>query len=453
MRTALLAILFLAFLSAPDLKAQSADASALPAPIAKLLPDIQEKKHPEEIRCLFIKNFGKPWRRNGIPEWYAADGIITFHRSSLPYYHDKKSNKKYWLMKTNTQVEENVFARYRMESIPNGRWLGNLTIDSDLKYSFEVGQKSDNLDNFFLRHQAGKVSVTYPGSVKPDTPLASLEENATIAQLVFTSNDGEHSPPFSIVSSKESNALSFVGNGDMPFSMQRYWKIFKPSKPIVAAASDSFPPEPIVKLASEIQEALLRENTDPDDIRCQIILSLGSPHRQSATSVTSDHWDMADGVLTFNPSAAPRFFDTKLKKTYWMIKTKNSVEDNISGRYGLRTTPDKNNHGTVYFIGDLTIDSDFKYSFKSGRKIIEHFFVQHNLGKVSVNYLGSVKPETLLESLEENTAIAQLVFTSDDGKHSATYDIATSNNSRSLISVGNEEMTFYMHKFWKNNWK
>ena len=449
MRAFLIAILFFTFLSVSDLKAQSADTSALPAPVAKLLPDIQEKSL-DEVRCLIIKKLGKPRTVDRIEKWDIADGALTFYRYFGPSFHDTKSNNKYWLIKTNTRVEENIFAQYAMRA-SDRRFIGFLTIDSDSKYNFkESGAKSDN---FFARNPVGKVSVTYPGSVKPDTLLASLEENTIIAHLVFTSNDSDYSAAYSITSSKNSRRLDFVGNGEMPFSMYKFWKDFyRPplselSKAKLIAASDSFPPKPIVKLASEIQEALLGDNTSPDDIRCQIVQNFGGPHRQVGSGVIRDEWDIAGGILTFDPMRGPTFLDTKSKKTYWLIKTKNKVEDNLFGGYEMYDRDYKIGH-----LGNLKIDFYSKYSFKGGKNP-DNFFARNPVGKVTVTYIGSVKAETLLDSLEEDAKIAQLVFTSNDGEHSASYSIANSKNSRSLIFVGKGDETFEIFKFWKNYWK
>jgi hypothetical protein len=79
--------------------------------------------------------------------------------------------------------------------------------------------------------------------------------------------------------------------------------------------------------------------------------------------------------------------------------------------------------------------------------------MEHRNGRVAVRYMKPVTADTLLESVGERAAIAQLVFTSADGKARTTYSIASSEQSRSLSFVGDNRISFVMDKGWENFWK
>ena len=68
-------------------------------------------------------------------------------------------------------------------------------------------------------------------------------------------------------------------------------------------------------------------------------------------------------------------------------------------------------------------------------------------------YRPPVTPDTLLESLAEGTTVADLVFTSADGKHQATFSITSSERSRSLDFSADKPLAFVLDTSWKSFWK
>jgi hypothetical protein len=83
----------------------------------------------------------------------------------------------------------------------------------------------------------------------------------------------------------------------------------------------------------------------------------------------------------------------------------------------------------------------------------DNFFMLHPSGKYEVRYVAPVTRDTLLETLAEGTTVAQLIFTSADGKSRATFAVTSSEIYRQLTFTANKPSCFVMDTSWKNFWK
>jgi hypothetical protein len=105
------------------------------------------------------------------------------------------------------------------------------------------------------------------------------------------------------------------------------------------------------------------------------------------------------------------------------------------------------------------LGSDSTYRFIEGGQFPDeraaqkqNFFMLYPVGSVEVHYAGSISPGTLLESLEEGAPVADLVFTSSDRKHTATFSLASSERDRRLVFRADEPLSFNMAAGWQNYW-
>jgi hypothetical protein len=202
------------------------------------------------------------------------------------------------------------------------------------------------------------------------------------------------------------------------------------------------------------------EGRSSNDVRAAIIKRLGVAQRHVGSGYSIEEWDVAEGVITFHPAAGPTFFDPRTNTHLWLLRTTNLAASNILQSYQMLTLADPANHGSQFWLGDLEFGSNSTYRFiDSGQNLndraaqTQNFFLLHPAGTVEVQYVGSISPDTLLESTEEGTTVAHLVFTSADHKHAATYSITSSERDRRLVFKADKPLSFYMDTSWKNFWR
>ena len=174
-----LAVALLLCLAAPWVKAQPSAPPELPKAIQELASNIQGKGRAE-VRAEIIRRFGAAQYNAGsgvrIEVWRLPEGDLSFH----PF------------------------------------------TDSDQHRD----HGSRQTENFFMLHPDGTVAVSYVGSTRADTLLESKAGDSPIAQLVFTSVDGNHTARFFITSSEQDRRLTFTADKPLSFCMRTGWKSY-----------------------------------------------------------------------------------------------------------------------------------------------------------------------------------------------------------------------------------
>lgn len=104
--------------------------------------------------------------------------------------------------------------------------------------------------------------------------------------------------------------------------------------------------------------------------------------------------------------------------------------------------------------------ADDSYKFIDSGQFPEHrqaqarnFFMLHPSGTVEVRYMAPVKHDTLLESMKDDSPIAQLVFTPSDEKQPTTFSIISSERLRSLQFKTEPPLSFILEASWLSFWK
>ncbi|MCX9158592.1 hypothetical protein OPU71_20965 [Niveibacterium sp. 24ML] len=215
--------------------------------------------------------------------------------------------------------------------------------------------------------------------------------------------------------------------------------------PIDESAADV--PEPIATLAKQFQ------GKSPNEVLALIGKRFGPYHRNTGSGLSIPEWEVFGGVLTFHPLTGPFFYDPRTNKVTGLIPTHNAVRENLLQSYEMTSNADK--HGTKYWLGNLEFPTSATYRFtKSGLEVdARNFFITYTTGTVAVTLANGITDETLLESLSGSFPIAQLAFTSSDGKEKATYTIVSSEQERGLSFVGATDVGFILDTSWVNFWK
>ena len=165
-------------------------------------------------------------------------------------------------------------------------------------------------------------------------------------------------------------------------------------------------------VASTVDE--LQGGKTPDEVLAVIKRHFGRPDRDVGSGLSIPQWDLADGLLTYNPACGP----TLLRKggsSVWLIKTHNALRENLLGSYELTTAPDAHSHRT--WLGNVFLNPDGTYAFKGGgtdpNQVAggENFFTDHPAGTFKAEYKAGLTETTLLETLTSQTAVAWLDFT------------------------------------------
>jgi hypothetical protein len=213
-------------------------------------------------------------------------------------------------------------------------------------------------------------------------------------------------------------------------------------------------PKSIQELAASIQ------GKDSKEVRAAIINRFGVALRDVGSGVRIEVWRLPEGVLKFHPFVGPTFLDQKTSQYFWLLRTRNHVAANILQSYEMFTLADPANHGTSSWLGDLEFGSDSTYRFIDSNQFPDqrtaqkqNFFMLHPVGSVEVHYAESISADTLLESVEEGKTVGNLVFTSSDHKHTATFSIASSERDRSLEFKADKPLSFEMATGWQNYWQ
>lgn len=164
-------------------------------------------------------------------------------------------------------------------------------------------------------------------------------------------------------------------------------------------------------------------------------------------------WDVGDGRLIFHPGRGPTYWDAQGRK-HWLIDTKNRAGEHLATSFEMATLPDPANHGTMYWIGNLSISRDLTYHFtdsganKNDRgDQSKNFFMRHPVGTVKVTWSDGVSADTLLESLEAGT-VATLTFRSEEGDATSSLVMQSSPEARS-ISLSAPDAPFRLSSGWK----
>jgi hypothetical protein len=212
-------------------------------------------------------------------------------------------------------------------------------------------------------------------------------------------------------------------------------------------------PQAIQALAASIQDK------GPDGVRGEIIKHFGPTHRVVGSGISTEVWDLPEGVLRFNPLMGPTFEDAKSKREHWLLRTRNPVAMNIWRGFEMFTLADPTNHGSQYWLGNLELGPGSTYSFVDSGQFPEHratvtdkFFWLNPRGTVQVRYMEPIKADTILESVKEGATVARLIFTSADRKHTATYSIVVSPENRHLEFTAEQPIAFAMTAGWRVYW-
>lgn len=182
---------------------------------------------------------------------------------------------------------------------------------------------------------------------------------------------------------------------------------------------------------------------------------LGPPHRDVGSGWSIPQWDVFGGVFTYHDGAGPDFADQKLGVYFKLLRTTNSVKENLLGGYEMMTLEDSYN--THFWLGNIKFEDNLTYVYTDSGSNLKHrgaqsqnFFMLHSNGTVGIRYAEGIGPDTLLEDLPEPALIAHFTFTSVDGKTQATYQIISS--GRNLTFTSDEPLSFEMYRSWNNWW-
>jgi hypothetical protein len=178
--------------------------------------------------------FGPPARDTGSGitrlQWDFDAGVLTVT--------DPESNPTFrfanghtiTLLPTRNEAKENILQRFEMTTLPDPTnhgtrfWIGNVHLGSDLSYRFvDSGSnhrdRGDQSANFFIRHPAGRLEITWCSGSSERALLEELGERK-IARLRFVAADGGARFDCDVVSSPESASLSMEAS---TFEMQARW--------------------------------------------------------------------------------------------------------------------------------------------------------------------------------------------------------------------------------------
>ncbi len=210
-------------------------------------------------------------------------------------------------------------------------------------------------------------------------------------------------------------------------------------------------PKSIQTLSARIQGA------NPELVLEILGNQLGPPSRVAGSGLSMPEWDLPDGVLTFHPLSGPYFFNSRTKRYFRLVQTKNPVAANLLGTYEMSTLP--NSSRVSFYLGYLEFGPNSTYQFtdsgqhhdqRSAQK--ENFFMLYPTGTVEVHYAVSVTPSTLLESVQKGTVVAKLVFNSANQQGQSTFSITSSELGRRLDFSAEKPMSFRLNKPWESYW-
>lgn len=214
-------------------------------------------------------------------------------------------------------------------------------------------------------------------------------------------------------------------------------------------------------LPPEIQPILpLVQGKSGGEIRKIIVDHFGPAHRTTGSGIISERWDIANGVLTFNPAVGPSFTPKGQSKIH-LLATHNPIKTNLLGGYEMVSPASHNPNGVKCWLGNLQIQPDLSYTYKdsgqfpdkSSRQAATNFFYLHPLGAVEIEYASGVTDEVLLETLPTNSVVASLHFRAADGRVQQTFTITSDEPGRRLTFGGPATASFEMDKGWESFWK
>ena len=143
-----------------------------------------------------------------------------------------------------------------------------------------------------------------------------------------------------------------------------------------------------------------------------------------------------------------------------LMQTNNLVDDCLFGRYEMTTLPDPANHGTRYWLGNLTLSTDGGYHYRDSGQNLAHrmdqdknFFVLYPEGKALVEYAVGITGHTRLEEISDGTQIATVTFSANDGPATQAFEIITSRTSMYLRVESTGPIAFQLGKGWVNYWR
>jgi hypothetical protein len=200
------------------------------------------------------------------------------------------------------------------------------------------------------------------------------------------------------------------------------------------------------------------QGKNPREVRDLITRRLGPPDRDIGSGFQIEQWDVDGGVLTFHPFAGPTF--TREGQVTRLMRTTNPIESCLFGRYEMTTAPDPNNHGTRYWLGNLTLSAKGRYHYEdSGQNLSQragqkdNFFLRHSKGSAQIEYAAGLTPRKLLEDVPDGSRVATVTFLAEDGRKSAVFGIITRRGPMDLEFEGPGPLPFRMHTGWKNYWR
>jgi hypothetical protein len=201
-----------------------------------------------------------------------------------------------------------------------------------------------------------------------------------------------------------------------------------------------------------------RQNAELSDVYREIRAEYGEPTRQNGTT---EQWTVADGVLTYSPSAGV-FFVSPQGEMIRVVRKQNPLGQSLFGSYGMATRPDARHDHTRYWLGGVDLRVDATYDYKDSHQFPDeradqgnNFFMQHPSGTFQLEYLKGYGPETLLESIHGHKRLAKLTFRGTNGAQK-TYYIARKVDLwgvRKLVFESDEPMEFEMDVWWDTRWQ
>jgi hypothetical protein len=215
-----------------------------------------------------------------------------------------------------------------------------------------------------------------------------------------------------------------------------------------AAVVSEEPVNAMDALASEIA------GKKPDEVRAIIIKRFGEPTRISGSGICREHWDVEGGVLeNVRGSEFPVFKkDGKYKRLY---PYDNTVAGNLFGSYEMSTLPDKDNNGTSYWLGNVTLSEKYRYSYIDSESNMDHraeqatnFFMLHVNGTYKFEYAKGVTGKTLLESLPDGSSVGTITCIAPGKPNGECFDIIVNISLMRLRFASKQGLRFDLDRSW-----
>ena len=184
-----------------------------------------------------------------------------------------------------------------------------------------------------------------------------------------------------------------------------------------------------------------------------IIEMYGKPNRFLGSGISIAQWDIDGGFLYCHP-----FFGVSFTKNdddfddidaIYFINTENKVEENIIGTYTM-VSLESNVKPAQYWYGYLELGKNGKYFFKDEiweeerTKQRNNFFHNNPKGTYTIEYLNTIKADSILEKMQKGTMLAKIRFISGNKNEILYFSI----KGRTIECKG--ATPFRLYKFWEH---